>query len=443
MERSQLQRDLRSRSLRETQIKELLKSRKEKDSFHKPSLIEALYGDEATVYGHYATLRGLVQAHRLLPYERTRLLSFLKRLDDKKTDLLGGETELVQGVVMVSRYLPEAIRRIVDWKPQSHNRFRTFSDMVRFLFARYPVPLFMDSAFFDTDSLFAQWFIHLAQGGSVRKLPYCPINMTTKMAHHFMQAPPQYSVKEALRYGQILALGGNERLVKAVLASRLGQHFDQSDFWETVIRFFIQNPMLDLCHVQPIVDYVQNIKFESLMVINPNNLNEWIEAPPEQPHFSMKGRTAFALLRLVDAWHKSLAQTHTKLGKVEVKVWKPVAISNFYHVEGTSDDNRKFYTIEQLLTSPALIAEGRKMLHCVYSYLNACVSGRTSIWTMTFSENPAEKNKVLTLEVTNQIKEVVQVRGKCNRLPTALELKVVERWAAKEGLKISKWVVHS
>lgn len=401
-------------------------------------LIEQFDGKESTTGG---TVKRTLAEHKFQTYERHRALYFFNDLHEKGIDLFS-EEELTRAYIMVSRYLGCRLREVQIWKPKSHNRYRQFSELIRHLFARYVVPTFMDSAFFDKNPLYAQWFIHLAQGGGVRKLHNCPVKMTAKMAHQFMFTPPQYNVTEALRYAQIMNMGGNERLVKTLLATRLGQYFEYDDFWVTVIRFFIQNPMLEQSRIQPIVDYIQHVKFEESIDVHPLNYNQIVTLPPEMPHFSMKGRSVNALLAAVGAWHRALRHVTVRKGNKEPLFWKAVPVRNFKYREGANDDTAKFYEIEQLVTSPALLKEGRQMHHCVYSYTHACVAGRVSIWSMTIREGHGIKSNLLTIEVNMPSNAIVQVRGKFNRIASESEMKVIDRWAVKEGLSISKWVYH-
>ncbi len=385
------------------------------------------------------TLKKIVTEHKFQTYERHRALFFFNDLHEKGIDLYADD-ELLRGYVMVARYLGCRLRDVKDWKPKSYNRNRIFSELVRHLFGQFPIPTFMDSAFFHSNPLYAKWFIHLAQGGSVRKLPQCPVKMTAKMAHLFIQTPPKYSVTEALRYAQVINMGGNERLVRTLLGTRLGQYFENDEFWETVIRFFIQNPMLEHSHIQPIVDYIQHVKFERRTMWNPHNYNEIIEMEPALPHYTMKGRTVVSVLAAVDAWHRDLYMSTGSKTKKEPLFWKAAPIRNFRHREGANDDTCKMYEIEQLVTSPALLREGRMMHHCVYTYTHACILGRTSIWSMTVQEGNSSKSNLLTIELSMPNNTIVQVRGKYNKLPSEMEMKVVNRWADKEGLTISRWV---
>ena len=94
------------------------------------------------------------------------------------------------------------------------------------------------------------------------------------------------------------ALGGDARLTEAFVATQLGRAFEHDDFWVTVIRFFIANPLLDRCHVGPIVDYLQHQRFEaSVLLVAPG-----VRERQPQPNLSMHGRAADALLRQVKRW---------------------------------------------------------------------------------------------------------------------------------------------
>jgi hypothetical protein len=63
-------------------------------------------------------------------------------------------------------------------------------------------------------------FLQLGFGNNIRTADL-PLPYTKKMAHHFMRAPSHLNVEAALRWGQVLGLGGNERTANAVLTTSL------------------------------------------------------------------------------------------------------------------------------------------------------------------------------------------------------------------------------
>ena len=71
------------------------------------------------------------------------------------------------------------------------------------MFVKYEIPGFMDKVWFEEHEEYKNWYMALAQGTNIRKLNI-PIPYTKKMSHFFMQAPNNMSVKEALRWGQVI-----------------------------------------------------------------------------------------------------------------------------------------------------------------------------------------------------------------------------------------------
>ncbi len=253
------------------------------------------------------------------------------------------------------------------------------------------------------------------------------------MAHHFMEAPTDLTVDEALRWGQIHGLGGAERLSRAVLGSRLGTNFKNDEFWSTVIQFFIANPMMDLTHIGPIVDYIGNQRFAPRDVFVAPGVVE--RHGPAQPNFTLKGRTVASLLRQVEAWHRALSKIEQPQAE-----WSRSGIEPFQFFEGAEHDgNRKIWTMTELLSTKALVAEGRAMKHCVASYARSCARGDCSIWTLEV-ETFVGRSKVLTVEVHNRSRLICQARGKCNIAPGEKYRSLLHRWAEKAGLGVAKHV---
>jgi hypothetical protein len=254
------------------------------------------------------------------------------------------------------------------------------------------------------------------------------------MARQFLLAPKDYSVNSALRWGQVIGLGGNGRLVKAILGSRIGTDFDNDDFWITVIRWFIQNPMFDPAQIGPLIDYIHRQKYELHEVVTGPDRTE---VRPPDSDFSMKGRTAASLLREMHQWHAQLRK-ETEKPPLE---WVESGIGVLDWTEGVlASDNLRRWTIIELLSRKELHHEGQVMRHCVASYDNSCLFGRSSIWSMGVERNHQRRKRVLTIEVANRAKRICQIRGKANRSPIQKEMNIVRRWASKEGLSLAEYV---
>jgi hypothetical protein len=320
------------------------------------------------------------------------------------------------------------------WQPPSVNHAPLFASLARHLFALYPVPAFMTSAWFrlppDGPHPEQEWYKHLGRGHSIRTAGL-PLPYTRAMTHHFQQAPHHYSVTAALRWGQVRGLGGPEGLARAVAATRLGREFGGEEFWLTVLRFFVRHPRMDTAHVGPVVDFLQAQRFEPREVFLPGpGLTR--QGPP-RPDYSLKGRTVASLLRQVGDWHRQVGRDD----RPPALAWARSGIKEFRHVEGTEQqENLRLWAVRELLTSRDLLLEGQALRHCVAEYARDCSRRRTTIWSLRVDAGRGPV-RALTVEVDPAGRAILQARGRANRLPRPAERAVLERWAAREGLRIA------
>lgn len=315
------------------------------------------------------------------------------------------------------------IREIKDWKPKSHNSWNQFVSLVNHLFVKYEMPAFMNQAWFQQE-LYQKWFLHLATGQNIRIAEDFP-ELTKKQAHYFCQAPKNYSILGAIRYGQVLSFDGNERLANSLLPTRIC-HLENfcHEFWTSVIRWFIENPMLDLEHVGPIIDWLNDQKY----VAYPEGI--------KQPNLSMKKRDPEATLRAVEEWHFQLGRSK-KNGNL---VWNPCGIKDFEFREGHPDSKSfKIWTIKELLSSKELQNEGRTMHHCASSYASSCNSGRSSIWSVELTEREGTQKKA-TLEIHLSNRQIVQARGRYNEKIGQQVRNIVSRWANQSNLSVGTYI---
>jgi hypothetical protein len=284
--------------------------------------------------------------------------------------------------------------------------------------------------------------LHIARGQNIRTADL-PVALTKKAAHCFLQAPRDLSIVAALRWGQVHGMGGDESLARAVAGSRLGEILPDEPFWATVLQFFANSPMLAPAQVGPIVDYLYHQKFVFQEILGPGGIVTHIGPP--QPDFSMKGRTATALQRLVDAWHRQLAR-ETKRLPLE---WAPSGIGAFRLLQRDEENKISCWIIEELLSSKALQDEGKAMHNCVATYTASCAQRRCAIWSLKLATSrDGARRHLLTIEVDPTKRSIVQVRGPCNRLPggdhagerlhTAMEM--LRRWADQQQLTIARYI---
>ena len=352
---------------------------------------------------------------------------------ESQTDLLGSAA-YASGVIALASRSDAWLRGPSGWKARSHNEKKQFSSLARHLYADYDVPRFMDRVWMGGDTQRHDWFRHVGAGKNIRTAEGLPISLNKRMAHFFLQAPDDYSVEAALRYGQVMSLDGDPGLADAIRETPLVREFRDDAFWLSVLRFFVDNPMLDRAHVQPIVDYICSQRYEPVIVFVERGVAE--ERPPLQPNFTMRGRTAESLLRAVDEWHGRLGREQSG-GDLQ---WRKSPVADYVQREGSAEGKEmQVWRIRELVSSKELIAEGRAQGHCVASYAKSCFQGKCSIWTMEIQTFDGI-DKRLTIEVGLPQGEIRQVRGLRNRRATRDEMRVVTNWAMQSGLSLATYL---
>ena len=387
-----------------------------------------------------------------------RLLNFLVDVAEK-SDLLEDST-YVQGLVAIAKDSENWIRPPETWQVEADDRGEQFTELTRHLFCSYDVPRFMDNAWLDGNPIRQNWFKHIGSGKNIRTAPGLPFVLTKKMAHHFLSAPEDYTIEEALRWGQVHGLDGNINLVEALretyLVRVLNRHtpprdfwFAEDHFWMSVIRFFVRHPMFDVTHVGSVIDYIRHQKYG-----DPQR-----NIAPEHPNFSMKGRTPERLFNAMDAWYEEeearrraeearqraeerrrvealpfhQRREHLRLSAaedIESSKWERSDIGEF----GFRRDGEDWH-IRELRNAAELRNEGAVMNHCVATYLVSCHKRTKSIWTMETAGK-----KALTIAVDIPSKSISEVRGESNRSSTREEQRIIAKWAEQEGLNMPSYI---
>jgi hypothetical protein len=352
---------------------------------------------------------------------------------EKKSKIIRDEKDY-EVILKIFSYRDWFIRDWRSWAPKSHNKSKQVSSIVRYLFTQYDIPKFMDSAWVSSSpgDKFIDWFFEMGNGTNIRKCKDLPFPLTKKMAHAFLQAPDYCSIPEAFNWSRVITLGGDERLFKALGESRIYGWKDHH-FIEGVIRFFVDNPMLDRVHVGPIVDYIDQQKYRHRDVVVDGVLTR---VGAEQPNFSMTGRSPEALLNQVDRWHNQLGKER----KGNSLTWVKSPYPDFELTEGQEHTpSFRRWQIRELMSSSELRADGRAMRHCVASYAHSCAKRSTSIWSLTLTSVKGHEN-MTTVEVDLRNRMIVQARKRNNERPTKKEWDILSRWALKNNIGFSSYV---
>lgn len=364
------------------------------------------------------------------------LLMLIKHEDLLFQSVAGREDmPFIRGLIKLHDRKALWVRQLDDWKPKAKNSERKFGELTHHLFDKYgDVPRFMEAVWLRGDRpswRYRDWYVHLGRGHNLRTAKSL-VPLTKKMAHHFLRAPDNYTVEQAVRWGQLWALGARENAIHAVAATRLCRSFENEKFWFTVLRFIADNPMLDPRQIGPMVDYLQNQRFEPTEVeVAPG---QWRQEPPPQPRLSMSGRTVDTLMRQVDAWHVGLG----RLRDLPEGRYDEAGFDGF-HIEKREAGGTVHWAIRQLRSAKDLQLESDELRHCVASYHWSCARGQCTIWSLSMSGNGQDYERRQTIEV-DKTGTIVQCRGLANRDPSRDEWAIVNAWASAQNLQIASYL---
>lgn len=323
-----------------------------------------------------------------------------------------------------------SLRRADTYQPKTYNEGRRIIGLINHVYSRYPAPWFLyrcaltDAAEEDiygrctyADKKAEQrrkrdqeWLVAVLQGKSLFKA--AKSHMTRMEAHHFLLAPTNFTVEEALLYARAAAAG----VPHAFLPSLVG------DFGNEWLLRRIGARLHDLLRFLA----------EALPQMGPRErieVRDYLVHALEDKKFSLKGRTLRSVLNLCEEWHKENYFSGTCRYMEWPQRYKPKQLQ----LAG------EWVEIVELTNTRLLSEEGRTQLHCVFSYGEYCMDGTSAIvsfrWLGHSKGNKSTRR--VTAEISPERKELVQLRGRANSLPSQQQLRVIKEWAADKGLRLN------
>lgn len=339
----------------------------------------------------------------------------------------------VDALVHLARFRATHIRSLRTWQGETGSWRTAVASLVHHLTCSYPIPRFMVSVWYANDAdgdKKRAWVIAHSRGASFRSLDL-PLGMTKKMEQIFLASQDHLPFEEALRKAELVAVGMPLDFVNAVLSTRLAKDLRNGDFWRTVWMFLVNHANdIDPAQIGPLIDYIQAIRHDRIRIDTQEGVTEI--APP-QPEFSIKGRTAASMLRLIGEWHRGLGRTYTSSSFS----WSRSPFRPWLIEEPRLDKEEipKRWHMVELTNSAQLREEGSALQHCVSTYAHLCYRGNSSIWSLRMWRSEKVR-PVLTIEVDLKKRAVIQARGLANRSASGKPRRLLQEWAMREGLQM-------
>ena len=364
-----------------------------------------------------------------------RLLSVARARSDLLRPSARGHRDVaaVRALVRLARYHADWVSSPGLWRGEGPDLYRTLGSLASHLLGHYPVPpILVPVWLLDGEgaraSMLRWWFIEHARGRPFRKVTGLSMPMTRKMEHLFLASPPHLSIEAALRRAEVLGLGGPDPLVDAVLATRLGTTLDDGEFWRPVVHWLVNHwDELTAQDVDEIVDGIDEVALRPTVIRTPGN--DIVEGP-RCPDFSVRGRTVASLRRELERVRR------VPFATPEGPTWAASPVEGMTWRE--DGDRPLVWDIIELRNARALRIEGATLRHCVADYTAACWRGKSRIWSLRCRAGETTSHARYTIELDLKARALVQIRGFANRLPGPRPMRVIQAWAAQQGLRIAR-----
>lgn len=312
----------------------------------------------------------------------------------------------------ISSFGNQMVRNIESWERKGFDKEEQLRSLIRYSFAIYETPVFLENTFFEFDKKFMLWYLQLGKGKSVKDLTQMPIHLTSKMAHEFKNALNIFKPNEALRFAQALGFGASLKTAKVIGFSKLSNiNESEEKFWETVVHFFAKETIVNAKDLDKILEFLM-FKYR------------------ENIKFSMKNRTQRALIFQALEWEKNVYKT--EIG--EILYWETSGITPLY-LEKSENGKKVVYKTVELLNSFALFDEGNAMHHCVAEYDKDCKEGVSTIFSLQRVYEDKLIERLATIEVGLSEKKIIEAKAKFNEEPSERSLQMIDLWVNSSQIK--------
>ncbi|NQY04667.1 MAG: PcfJ domain-containing protein, partial [Flavobacteriaceae bacterium] len=375
-------------------------------------MVERIYAEENQFQGYKGTIESVLReffsktSKRKNLWKRETFKGLLIHLHNQKCYRVLMKRHNIEVLHNMATFGDKLVTNIEDWKPMCSDADTQLRSLIRHCFAQYEVPNFMETAFFQEKKKYMLWYVQLGRGRSVKDLKGMPIDLTKKMAHEFRTLQTGMTIHQALRYVQAKGFGAqHERALYIAHTVLSSNDFVDEEFWKTVVQFLAITKEYEPQHVSLIIEFI-GTKREA------------------NKTFSMKGRTMRALINQANEWQqKRNLERQANNGQS----WKPSGIEPFEKVVEENGEQVLYRTVE-LLSSIDLYREGMEMEHCVAEYDENCIEGECAIFSLQRIVKGNSFERLATIEVGLEEKEILQEQGKYNSRPVDKAYEMIKLW---------------
>lgn len=350
--------------------------------------------------------------------------------------------DLVSALIRVGAYSNRWIRSPDEWEPSGDD---LWVDLLDHLFVQWEVPVFFRSAWLTKGALRHRerdWFCELATGRNWRMLEGIPASMSKRAVHVALQAPDHLKPREALRWGQLTAMGASGELIGEVLQSCVVNNLSNDEIWSRLFKkvvgerhfaprdFGLIADVFEGLHRRYQFNRARDLAGLPLRELLTHCRRSWRRLLDDALADGLKFRTR-------DIRVAGLRKDLQHFTDACWEAMEDVRDEDVVHRAGTGRETR--WQVNQLTRHAQLVAEGLAMNHCVGGYRRRCLRRDSAIFSVgkVEVENGCRRVKrKVTVEVCRISRVIAQARRRWNDLPSDLEQEVISTWARRNGIEV-------
>ena len=377
---------------------------------------------------------------RALKQTCIRLVTVLETRSRVFHEIHPTELALVPALTRLSTYEDRWLRAPEDWQPHPQDDAASqWADFLRHLLARYPVPRFMDAAWFvkgPLEHFERDCWCALGFGQSLRKVPGFPASVSNRVLHLTLGRERAASLPSAIWETQMDLLQATPILRREVLASGIIHELYRHGLWTRLLEKFVAGPEAAARQ--------WTVVTQALTVADAEGRAGQVEGLLKLPLSQLIQHSVRWVTQLLKANGHLLTEkdvqravAKAELSRLTSSRWPPF-LGNQPVQKNAKPGAVNPWQMEELCTVHDLQAEGKVMKHCVAGYAHRCKQGHSAIFSLRRYETDAtgqtDLKSYATLEVRVSNRKIVQIKAWANRPVNGAVMSMIQQWASSNGV---------